>query len=252
MLLGPKAVGLLTIGALLLVAAGCGRSDSADPTPASVPPGSSIAPPPTPTPVNPETALRRSGEVMKGLEAFHFRLHHEKGGLELLPGTIIREVEGDVVKPDGLSVSFSGSVGTGFAIKASLIALGDEGYMTDPLTGKWTAGPPGVSALGFFDPSRGIEAMMSEVVQPILLSVDEDNGPAFTLAGRLAAEVLAPLVGTTLEGSIVQVELTIHAERFQLLEARFAGVVTPTDTADTVRVITLSGFGEPISIKAPI
>lgn len=252
MLLGPKAVALFAIGTLLLVTTGCGRSDSEDPTPTTVSPPPSIAAPPTPTPINPVAALRRSGEVMKGLEAFHFRFHHEKGGLELLPGTLIREVEGDVVKPDGLSVSFSGSVGTGFAIKASLIALGDEGYMTDPLTGKWTAGPTGVSALGFFDPSRGVEAMMSEVVQPALLRVDEDDGPSFTLAGRLAAEALAPLVGKTLEGSIVQVELTIHAERLHLLEARFTGVVTPTDSADTVRVITLSGFDEPISIKAPI
>ena len=61
MLLGPKAVSLFAIGALLLVATGCGRSDSADPTPTRIEPAPSVAAPPTPTPVNPEAALRRSG-----------------------------------------------------------------------------------------------------------------------------------------------------------------------------------------------
>ena len=133
MLLGPKAVALFAIGTLLLVTTGCGRSDSEDPTPTTVAPAPSIAAPPTPTPINPVAALRRSGEVMKGLEAFHFRLHHEKGGLELLPGTLIREVEGDVVKPDGLSVSFSGSVGNGVRHQSQPYSTGRRGVHDRPL-----------------------------------------------------------------------------------------------------------------------
>ncbi len=102
MLLGPKAVALFAIGALLLVATGCGRSHSADPTPARIEPAPSVAAPPTPTPVNPEAALRRSGEVMKGLEAFHFRLHHETGGLELLPSCFYQLTASPTPREEGL------------------------------------------------------------------------------------------------------------------------------------------------------
>ena len=249
MSLGLKHLAVLTIAAVQLVSLACGRSDSSDATPTVV---VRVAPVPTPTPVNPEAVLKRSGEVMKGLRAFHFRLYHETGGLELLPGIVIEEVTGDVIKPDKLSIKFSGAIGTGFAIRASLMTLGDESYMTDPLTGEWTAGPTGVSALGFFDPSRGIEAMMAQVKDPSLLGKGADRRKVLRLGGRLPTEALAPLVGETLEDSTVQVELILDSEHLYLLEARFAGPVTPTDSDDTVRVITISRFNEPISIEAPL
>jgi hypothetical protein len=36
-----------------------------------------------------------------------------------------------------------------------------------------------------------------------------------------------------------------------LKQARFIGKVTPSDGPDTVRVVSLSKFNEPVSIKAP-
>ena len=247
-MLARMPLALVTIAVVMLAAVACGRSDSSDTTPTIA---VTVVPTPTPTPVNPEAALKRSGEVMRSMKAFHFRIHHESGGLELLPGMVIDEVKGDVIKPDKLSITFSGSVGSGFAIKASLITLGDESYMTGPLTGEWTAGPTGVSALGFFDPSRGIEEMMSQVEQATLVSDDSDKSRVYRIGGNLAAEALGPLVGKTVEGSTVRVELTIDSEHFYLLESRFAGQVTPTDADDAVRIITLSAFNEPISIEAP-
>ena len=92
---------------------------------------------------------------MEGLDSFHFRLHHEKGAMELVAGLVIDEMEGDVASPDKLSVTFSGSLG-GLTLEASLITLGDSGYITNPLTGEWESGPTGVSSFGFFDPSKGI------------------------------------------------------------------------------------------------
>ena len=189
---------------------------------------------------------------MANLQMFHFRIHHESGGLELLPGLVIDEVEGDVINPDKLSMEFSGSLGTGLTIKASLITLGDAGYMTNPLTGEWEKGPTGISSLGFFDPSSGIVTMMSQVDEVRVLDDGPGSRGVHRLGGSLPVEALVPLVGTTLEGVSVVVELTIDAGDSYLLEARFVGPVTPTDPDDVVRVITLSAFDEPISIEAPL
>ncbi len=209
-------------------------------------------PTPQPVPFDAQAALKRSGEVMAALESFHFRLHHERGRMELLPGLMIEEAEGDVVKPDKLFITYNASIGERMHIRGSVITLGDAGYVTNPITGNWEAGPPGVSSAGFFDPSAGINSMMSDVTGVQLLERAGDGRPNHRLRGTLPAESLAPLVGKTVEGSVVEVELTIDPLRSHLIEARFSGKVTPSDSADTVRLITLSAFNEAISIKAPL
>ena len=232
----------LVIAFCALFVAACGSGEPPEPT---------ATPTPTPVPFDAPAALQRSGRVMEALDSFHFRLHHERGDMELLPGLIIDEVEGDVINPDKLSVDFSGSFGIGFAIESSLITLGDEGYMTNPVTGDWEQGPAGVSSMGFFDPAGGIVAMMAQVSQARRLDDVTGKPNSYRIGGSLPVEALAPLVGTTLEGTRVVVELTIDSNDSYLLEARFDGPVTPTDSDDVVRVITLSAFDDPISIDAP-
>lgn len=236
----------VAVAILIAAAVSCGGSGTEEVTPTAA-----STPEPTATPVNPQAALEMSGRVMEETGAFHFRLHHESGSMELTPGLLIEDVEGDIVKPDTLSLSFKGSAG-GIAIRASIITLGESAYMTNPLTGAWEAGPTGTSPLGFFDPSLGIAAMMQEVSQVRLLGADLDDRTAYSIAGLLPASALAPLVGATLEESTVSVEMTIDSRLFYLLEVRIVGHVTLSDDADVVRVITLSAFGEPVSIKAPL
>ena len=247
----PKLVLLL---ALLVVSAisvlGCGGSEPA-PTaaplsPADLPPSPTVTP--TPTPISPQALLDGSSRVMEALESFHFRLHHESGSTKLLPSLLMDEAEGDVVRPDGISVEFSGSFGR-FAIESGLITLGDDSYMTNPLSGKWESVPREVSPLGFFDPSRGIASMMSRVEGSSLLSSD---GEVYRIGGTLPAEALAPLLGTTVEGTTVVVELTLDASDLYLLKAVVDGRVTPSDADDVVRVITLSRFNEPVTIEPPL
>ncbi len=232
----PTAVAVSV--ALLLNMLACGRSEPAVATP-------------TPTPLNPAVVLERSGQVMQNLTSFHFRLHHESGSLELLPGFLIDEAQGDVINPDKISVSFSGSFGGAFAIRASLITLGEESYMTNPLTGEWQATATGVSPLGFFKPAQGIAAMMSRVDQVHQIDVKGQGQSTYRLSGNLEAEALAPLLGATLPDSTVRVDLTIDAVGYYLLRAEIAGRVTPSDDDGPVRVIELSAFDEAITIEAP-
>ena len=104
-------------------------------------------------------------------------------------------MEGDVAKPDKISVRFTGIFG-GFAINTKVITIGDTTHMTNPLTGQWETMDKEVSPLGFFDPRRGSASMMSRVGEASLLSA---VGETIRLGGRLPAEALALLVGTTVK-----------------------------------------------------
>ena len=254
MSLGPTTLALVTVAAVLLVGVGCRRSEPATSGAATATPAPTPTPVPTPTPIpiDPYDVLRGSGKVMGQVETFHFRLHHERGSLELLPQFFVDEGEGDIVNPDGLSITFNGSIGRGFAIRSGVITLGESSYMINPLTGKWEAAQTGVSPLGFFSPTRGIEGMLSQLDEVRLLEPDDGEKSAYRIRGILGVEALAPLVGETLTGAIVDVELTVDSERLYLLQAKITGNVKPSDTEDPVRIITLSDFEKPISIEAPI
>ena len=247
MSLGPKLLHLAVIGTLVLFTLACGRSGQVESTPTPLP-----TPTPIPTSLDAEAILKQSGQVMQAMESFHFRLSHEKGSMELSPGLLIHEVEGDVMNPDELSVSFTGVYGTGFAVKARLISLGDNSYMTNPLTGQWQAMASSVSPLDFFNPGWGIAAMMLRVGQASPLGEKRDKKGVYRMSGDLPAEALAPLLGPTLKDTSVRVELTIDTNDLYLLEARFSGRVIPTDIDGVVRVITVSAFNEPVTIKAPL
>ena len=97
---------------------------------------------------------------MEALESFHFDLTHESGGTPLGQGLIIIEVQGDVARPDRISLDFSGLAGS-FAMRASLIAIGESSFISNPITGEWEPVPTEVSPLGFFEPTEGVSAIMN-------------------------------------------------------------------------------------------
>ena len=90
--------------------------------------------------------------------------------------------------------------------------------------------------------------MMSRVGDASLLPGDSE---VHRIKGTLPAEALAPLLGATVQGTTVNVEIAIDKTELYLIEAVFDGRVTPTESDGVIRVITLSRFDEPISIEAP-
>ena len=234
----PLVASAIAAGVLLVIS--CGSSATKpDPTPVGVP---------APTPVDPAALLDASGRVMEDLDSFHFRLTHRSGNTPLSGNFVVDKAEGKVVKPDRISAKFSGSFG-GFAINSGLITLGDLSFMTNPLTDKWEIVPPEVSPLGFFDPRRGIAAIMSQVEQP---SVVPGSDGAYRVKGKLPAGALRALLGSALRDATVDVVLTLDAEALHLLEAVIDGRVTPAEEDGVVRVITLSRFDEPFVIEPPL
>lgn len=231
---------LPAVTALITVATACGSSPAVEPAPAATR---------APTPVNVEALIQRSGEAMARLKTFRFFLSHPSGGtpLDLLPGLAIQEAEGAVINPDGLEARFAGALGSLY-VESNLISIADKSYLTNPLNGKWEAIPQEISPLAFFNPRDGIASMMAEVREVTLTS---DSADEYRVAGLIPAEALAPLLGKTLSGALVSVELTIDRQTHHLREARFEGRVTSGEPDGTVRVITLSGFDEPLSIEPP-
>ena len=149
--------------------------------------------------------------------------------------------------PDRLAVDFIGAAGS-FAVKGSLVAVGDAVYMTNPLSGEWHAVSSALNPLEFFAPSDGIADILAQVRDATLISHDTSE---YRISGALPATALAPLFGETDAQSSVNVALTIDKAGLHLTQARLEGRITPTEAEGVARVITLSEFNEPVNITAP-
>ena len=200
-------------------------------------------PVPTPTPIDPTMLLQRMGAAMEGVSSFEFLLDHESGGTVLMSNLVMTEISGQVIRPDRLSIGFRGRFGN-FAIRGQLITVGDATYMTNPLTDEWEKIPPGISPVRFFDEF----ADMVSQVNPSAATLD---GNLFRVRGRLPTEALEPLVGSTIKGDTVAIELAALASNGYIVEVTFDGAVTEAEEAGTMRSITLSRFNESFSIELP-
>lgn len=227
---------LLTLAALTLAACD-NTAPPAAPTPTA-----------TPTPINPQAILDDCGQAMSALASFRFHIEHDgDGGTPLVQGMTLTEASGGVENPDRLAVDFSGVAGS-FAVKGSLVAVGDAVYMTNPLSGEWQAMSSALNPLEFFDPSDGIADILAQVRDAALISHDASE---YRIGGRLPSTALAPLFGETDPQSSVDVTLTIDKTRLYMTRARLEGRITPTEADGIARLITLSEFNEPANISAP-
>ena len=226
----------------LAAAFGCGGGDEAQ------------APDPVaePTPIDLSELLRRSGEATAAVDSFHFVLKHSEDAstpfTDLGP-FVLTEAEGDLVKPDKMRLTFDGVFSGTFAARSSVIAIGDESYLTNPLTGEWESLSGLINPTALFDPQGVFVAMLTDVQNPVLVS---QTGGEYRIDGVLEATALQPLLGKAAQGGAVNVELTIDADLLVLKKAVVKGQVTLTEDADVVRTVTLSRFDDPsISITLP-
>ncbi|MCI0441456.1 MAG: LppX_LprAFG lipoprotein [Chloroflexi bacterium] len=241
---GLKRLVIHFIALASLLVAACGGAEPSS----TAPPGTPTL---SPTPVNPRAVLEQAGRAMESVESFAFKLEHQRGGtpLPILPGLLLTEAEGEVVKPDRIAARFNGTIRGSLFVKSSLITLGDASYMTNPVSGAWESVPPDISPLGFFNPSEGVSAMMSQVQSPSLL--DSNTPETYRIRGRLPVEALRPLFGETIMGATVGVDLTIDARNLYLTRAEIDGRITEAEEEGVVRVVVLSRFNEPLSIEPP-
>ena len=220
---------------LLAMVGACGNEES--------------TPEPAPTPVTAAEVVVLSQRAMSALDSFSFQLSHEVGHTTL-SGALQLTRAGGLVATNGLDLEAEANIGRAF-VRVEAVVIGEQTWMTNPLTGVWSEIAPEDSPFSFLDPVKLVADILGDTEQATY-PTDSSSAGNVIVIGTIPAESLAALVGSVDPTAVPNVELTLDSNSKRLNKIVITGVVQPEDESNTIRVITLSEFDQQVSLEPPI
>ncbi len=219
------------------------------PTPTPMPTPTPV-PTPTPEPIRASDVVANSAAAMAAVSSFRFKLTHPSGSTVLQNGLTVDGAEGAVVAPDQLSVEADTQLASIF-VGVEAVLIGDDHYMTSPLTGEWAKVPPEDSPFAFLDVNALIANILGLVRESDYVSPPEPDED-IAIEAVIRSYALASLVGDVVEGLDVDLVLTFDPDSFVLKSARISGRLQEHDEQTAVRLVELTDFDTDIEILPPV
>ena len=195
--------------------------------------------------------FNKSGERLQAINSFHFGLDQVGGGTPIAMGIEMIKAEGDVVRPDKLQTTISGTT-MGMALEVKLVTSSEKTYMTNPLSGKWELLPEQFRILSLFDPGAGIAAIMKDIAVPTKLTDEGVGGTiCYHLKGSVVSDSLRPIIGSAATAVVISAEVWIGKEDFLVRHIKLEGKITESEKEGIIRTLDLSNFDQEVSIKLP-
>jgi lipoprotein LprG len=220
----------LCVALLVLLGAGCGGGGEPEPSAAEI--------------------VTRAASATGAEKRFHF-VFDEENGPTSTTGVHLVFAEGDLVVPGEVKADVSGTF-QGLPLRSQLVIAGGKTYLKNPLTGKWQEISVGTNPVSFFDPARGVLAVIKEATQLELDGSEKVGGAdAYRLRGKTTVGSITPLLGNPPGDRLVDVELWVDKETDRLVRLRLSGKVHEDDPAEAVRTVELSRYGVVVPITPP-
>jgi hypothetical protein len=194
--------------------------------------------------------LTNAEAAIQKAHSYHFNLQVDHAGQTQT--LLIQKADGDLVVPDRLQANATAQV-LGSVVQVKIIVVGQQQYMTDPISGRWESvtGLPDPRALS--DSRTGIAALLAHIQNPSSPSDSSVDGVAcWSINGKLDARYLSSLLGDQVQaGSQLAATTCIGKSDQRPYLIRLTGVATAGDSDQTVRTLKLSKFDEQVAITAP-
>ena len=213
----------------------------------------------TPTPPPPAAEiLEQSAQAMSALQSAHFVIARE-GAPAYVDSTntfIFRRAEGDFVFPDSARAVVR-VVGPALVTEVSVIAIGDQYWETNPLSGEWVNYSGfGYNPASLFNPDTGLAALMHNDLSDLLwvgLEELEDlpGEQLFHLTATAPGEPVLAMTANLVGRGPVLFDWWIEPETYHVLRLRVTEPETdPTDP--TVWLIDFDRFDADLAIDPPL
>jgi hypothetical protein len=206
---------------------------------------------PSPAPLTAAQIIGDSSEKMQAVNSFHFALDQTGGGTPIAMGIEMTKADGDVVRPDKLKMTISGTV-SGMSLEVQIVTVGGVIYMTNPLTGKWEVPPAEFNVLSAFDPNTFIANVMKDIASLTKLNDEESAGVlCYHLSGAISSDDLSAITGSSVKGVPINIEVWIGKDDLLVRNIKVTGKITETEVQGIIRTLNFSNYNEVVSIELP-
>lgn len=167
--------------------------------------------------------------------------------------TQLRSANGDIVPPDQMQTKLKAAVAT-LNLDLSLVAIGNDRYMTDPLTGRWGPAQPGFdySPTVLFDKQQGLGSVLGKLRDVEQVGTEKVGGAdAYHLRGKADRATIEPLTSGAIDGDPIAVDFWVAQGSFNLLKLVLTEPQTPDKPKPTVWTLTFDKYDQPVTIARP-
>jgi hypothetical protein len=195
--------------------------------------------------------ISQASDKLDAVNSFHCTLDQTGGGTPIGSGVEMTKVDGDIVKPDKLQATLTGTI-SGMSVTIKMISVGTVTYMTNPLSNSWEQLPTEFAILSVFNPSTGVTAIMRGITGLTKLSDAQSAGVnCYHLSGNIDSANLSPITGSSVPGTAIGVELWIGKDDLLVRSIKLTGQITATEAPGIIRTLNLSNFNETLNIALP-
>ena len=209
---------------------------------------------PSPTAIAAQDILNSAAQRFDQTNSLHFDLTVDGNVALDQNGTIkLHGATGDLKRPDSAqakaNVTFLGA-----NLSISLVSIGTDEYMTNPISGSWEKAP---SDLGYdpavlFDKNQGISHVIRNLQDPKIVGTDTVNGEdAYHITGTVKKEDAEPIAGGALTSDSLPVDLWVDKQTNDVVKLVLHDSSGSGGNAETTWTLLLTKQNESVTIDKP-
>lgn len=228
-------------GAAMLALAACGADAGADePTEPTIP-------------ADPVSIVAASASAMGDTESVRFELRRSGAPvyIDQVEQLSLNTVVGQFTVPGSAQAVLEVEVDGGLVSELGAVALDDEIWLSNPITGQFEPLPAGIDLDPslFFDPEGGWQPLMEGLTDVQLVGAEErDGADRYHISATAPAERVEVITAGLVQDQDVQIDFWIQPVTGHVRAAEFT---TQVGGGDVDWELELSEFGEDFDIRPP-
>ncbi len=228
-----------TAAALIsMFAAGCAGSTSAEPSGPTIPP-------------DVDTILTTAASEMGAVTSVRFDLERsgERVYIDQFEAIAIDRVVGEFAVPQSAQAVLDVEVNDSLKTQLAAIALGEEVWLSNPITGEFETLPDGydIDPSMFFDPENGWRPLLAGLADAELVARDDARG-GYHVRGTATKEQMRTITAGLVRNQDVDIDFWIDPVTGLVNAVRFT---TDLGDGDIDWMLELSRYGDDITIVPP-
>lgn len=203
-------------------------------------------------PTDAVVVLEASAEAMGQVKTVRFTVEASGSPIYVDPADTLalESVEGRFVTDTGIDALLTVDVAGAFTTQLGAVAIGDEIFLTNPLTGKFELLPDdfGFDPGSFFDPVGGWQPLLELMDDPVFVGEEDRDGNRYHLRGTATEASIEAITAGLVEEQEVEVDLWIDPVTAQVMALE---MTTDENGELTSWVVEMQKYDAPIEIERP-